>query len=192
MFESRQITDEEYKTIVNTIRNGYIDLDGITRKPNEQVADILVLEANLGCRINDIISLTTDSFYFDKGESLWKINIIEQKTEKKRCLPIPRAIKDYIDEIAGKNYTDDERLFSISAPAVWKALKICTRSLNYENVGCHSMRKFWAANLYKNSNYNTELVSQALNHSSVAVTRKYLKISSKEMEDAINKTVHIA
>lgn len=192
MFESRQITDEEYKTIVNTIRNGYIDIDGITRKPNDQVADILVLEANLGCRINDIISLTTDSFYFDKGESLWKINIVEQKTGKERRLPIPKAVKKYIDEIAGKNYSDDERLFSISAPAVWKALKICTRTLNYENVGCHSMRKFGAMNLLKACNYNTEMVSQWLNHSSVKITRTYLHLSNKEMEQALNKSVHIA
>lgn len=192
MFESRQITDDEYKTIINTIRQGFVDLDGITRKPNEQVADILVLEANLGCRINDIISLRTDSFYFDKGEMIWKINIIEQKTGKERRLPIPKPVKDFIDEIAGKNYTDDERLFSISAPAVWKILKICTRSLGYKDVSCHALRKMWAMNLYRNSNYNVELVSQALNHSSVTVTRKYLKISDKEMEDAINKSVHIA
>ena len=192
MFESRQITDEEYRTIIQTIRQGYVDNDGITRKPNEQVADILVLEANLGCRINDIISLTTDSFYFDKGEMMWKIHIIEQKTGKERRLPVPDPVKKFIDEIAGKNYTDDERLFSIKAPAVWKALKICTASLGYESVGCHSMRKFGSMNLFKASNYNTELVSQWLNHSSVAVTRKYLKISNKEMEEALKKTVNIA
>lgn len=192
MFESRQITDDEYRTIIQTIRQGYVDNDGITRKPNEQVADILVLEANLGCRINDIISLTTDNFYFDKGEMMWKIHIIEQKTGKERRLPVPDSVKSFIDEISGKNYTDDERLFSIKAPAVWKALKICTATLGYECVSCHSLRKFWSMNLYRNSNYNVELVSQALNHSSVAVTRKYLKISSKEMEDAISKSVNIA
>ena len=192
MFESRQITDEEYKTIINTIRNGYVDLDGITRKPNEQVADILVLEANLGCRINDIISLTTDNFVFDKGEMLWKINIIEQKTEKRRYLVIPNDIKKFIDKIAAKNYSDGTKLFSISAPAVWKAMRICTATLGYECVSCHAFRKFASMNLYKASNYNTELVSQWLNHSSVAVTRKYLKISNKEMEEALKKTVNIA
>lgn len=192
MFESRQITDEEYNKIINTIRQGFVDNDGVTRKPNEQAADILVLEANLGCRINDIISLTTDNFYFDKGEMIWKINIIEQKTGKERRLPVPKPVKDYVDEIAGKNYTDDTRLFSISAPAVWKILKICTRSLGFENVGCHSMRKYGSMNLYKASGYNTELVSQWLNHSSVAITRKYLKLTNKEMESALNKTVHIA
>jgi len=189
MFESRQITDDEYRTIINTIRQGYVDLDGITRKPNEQVADILVLEANLGCRINDIISLRTDSFALISG--VWQINIVEQKTKKKRVFIVPSEVKAYIDEIAGKNYTDDERLFSISAPAVWKALKICRRSLGYDNIGSHSFRKKAAYQLYVSSGYDVSLVCSFLQHHSPATTQRYLKRSTKQMETAISKAVSL-
>lgn len=190
MFESRQITDEEYKTIINTIRNGYVDLDGITRKPNEQVADILVLEANLGCRINDIVSLRTDNFVLDGG--VWQIRIVEQKTKKKRVFIVPPEVKAYIDGIASKNYSDDERLFGISAPAVWKALKICRRTLNLENVGSHSFRKKAALSLYISSGYDISLVCDYLQHSSPAISQRYLKRSSKQMETAISKAVSLA
>ena len=116
---TRSLTDEEYKDIIETIRNGYID-KGIEHRPNEQIATILVLEANLGCRIGDIIKLRTDSIV--KDGAFYKLNITEEKTGKKRTFIVPEPVRKYIEKYA-KQYNRDGELFTITCQAVWKAIR---------------------------------------------------------------------
>ena len=51
------LTEEQYKLIITTIRQGGICPDGHIVKPNNRVATALSLEANLGLRISDILHL---------------------------------------------------------------------------------------------------------------------------------------
>ena len=60
-----------------------------------------------------------------------------------------------------------------------------TSELGYPNIGTHSFRKFFATEIYVNNNYNIILVQQLLQHSSAAITQRYIGISSKELEDAL-------
>ena len=46
------LTKEQYKEIIETIQQGFCG-----QKPNDRVATALMLEANLGIRIGDIVSL---------------------------------------------------------------------------------------------------------------------------------------
>lgn len=184
------IEDQDYKRLIATIRNGYIDREGVKHRPNVQIATILVLEANLGCRIGDIMSLETDSIVWDGG--VWKLDIIEEKTGKHRSFIVPQKVKDFIDNYAISREIVHGKLFTISAQAVWKCLRQVTRYLELEKISTHSMRKKCAIELYTKSGYDIELVSSFLNHSSIAVTRTYLKRSSKQMEEAISQIVDLA
>lgn len=190
MYTSECISDKDYHNIIKNIRNGYVDIDGITRRPNDQIADILVLEANLGCRIGDIVSLTKDSFVCDR--TIWKLNIVEEKTEKKRVFIIPPETMRFINEIIAKNYSDDERLFSVSTAAVWKAMRICTATLGLKNCSTHGLRKRAAQRLYDNSDGDIAAVATFLQHESIATTTRYLRRSSKHMEDSISRIVDLA
>ena len=185
-YTTRACSDAELKDIIKLIRSGYIDNEGIPHKPNNQVADILVLEANLGCRIGDIIALRKDSFVCDNG--IWKINIIEEKTDKKRTFIVPKPVKEFIDKI---NYGKDGNLFSIKKHAVWKQLRAVTATLGLENIGSHSMRKANAQNLYESSGHDIELVCEYLQHSSINVTRAYIRRSDAKLEQAIEKSVNL-
>ena len=49
------------------------------------------------------------------------------------------------------------------------------RFLRSWNVSCHDLRHYFAVNLYKTSGYDIHKVSQALNHSNIAITSTYLK-----------------
>lgn len=51
------LSEQQYMQIINTIRNGFICADGHMVKPNNRIATILTLEANLGMRISDILRL---------------------------------------------------------------------------------------------------------------------------------------
>ena len=55
-YTTTSLKKSNYKEIIETVRRGYIDNDGVNHRPNTQLATILILEANLGCRIGDIYS----------------------------------------------------------------------------------------------------------------------------------------
>ena len=59
------------------------------------------------------------------------------------------------------------------------------------NIGTHSFRKYFATEIYKDNDYNIVLVQQLLQHSSVAITQRYIGITSKIQEDALQKHIHL-
>ena len=79
-------THEQYETIIKTLYEGI----GDCIQPNLRIATILVIEANVGLRIGDTLSLRRSSFI--KTPSGHAFNIIEHKTGN--CLlytsPSPR------------------------------------------------------------------------------------------------------
>jgi len=183
------LTEQDYERLVKTIRNGYTH-NGVKHRPNNQIATILVLEGNLGCRIGDIIALTTDSFIQDGG--IWKLNITEEKTGKKRYFIVPQPVKDFIDHYCECNGIVSGRLFDIEAPAVWKQLRAATAYLGLENTSTHSLRKKIACDLYDRTGHDIEAVCAFLNHSSINTTRRYIRRSDALLEAAINTAVSIA
>ena len=188
-YQTLAISDYNYKDVIECIRYGYTDNNGVKHRPNMQLATILVLEANLGCRIGDIMSLKTDSIILDG--SIYKLNITEQKTGKKRCFIVPKPVKDFIDDYTNKSGIVSGALFDIKAPAVWKQLRAVTDYLNLENTSTHSFRKMAACNLYEKSGHDIEAVCEFLNHSSTQITRAYIKRSDAQLESAIEKCVNL-
>lgn len=69
------LTREQYQAIIQTMKQGITGC-----RPNERVATALVLEANLGLRISDIIHLRLADIIKD-GER-YRLSIVEQKTKK--------------------------------------------------------------------------------------------------------------
>jgi integrase len=53
-------------------------------------------------------------------------------------------------------------------------------------LGSHSLRKTWATRLFEASGHNLLIVSAGLNHSSVAVTQRYLEPNEDEVIAAMN------
>ena len=181
------IDNESLKEVVHLIRNGYTDLDGVPHKPNPQIATILILQANMGCRIGDIVNMRKEDIVFDSNA--WKLNIIEEKTGKARPFIIPRPVKDIIDMYCKDNAINSGRLFTIKKHAVWKQMRAVTKYLGLENTSCHSLRKASAMRVYISSGKDIALTCDYLNHSSPKTTMRYLKRSSKQMDEAISKSV---
>lgn len=185
-YVTRAVSQEEYDKIITTLRVGYIH-KGIKHRPNDQVAMILVLEANLGCRIGDIITLTRESFVCDNG--IWKLNITEEKTKKRRNFIVPQPVKDYIDHYCECRGITEGRIFNIESPAVWKQLRAVTDYLGLSNVSSHSMRKKIACDLYERTGHDIEAVCSFLQHSSINITRTYIRRSDAQLEAAISQAV---
>lgn len=173
------LTKEMFEEIITTMQQGFAGF-----RPNDRIATALVIEANLGLRIGDILQLTPNSFI--KDGTRYRLDIVEEKTQKKRTFTVPFLIYNYIENYwLKKSIKEDERIFPITERAVQKQLKYVCEYLGYENISTHSFRKYYATEIYKNSNYNIALVQELLQHSSSAVTQRYIGIGTKQLEDAI-------
>lgn len=184
-YKTRALTKEQYKEIIKTIREGFL-----STRPNKQVATCLVLEANLGMRIGDILNLTLNSIVRDGDR--YRLDIVEQKTQKQRTFTIPTEIYNYIKQYCvDEEIKSNERIFYITTRQVQRILKEAVDFLGYTNISTHSFRKFYATQIYINNNYNIMLVKELLQHASIETTQKYIGIGDEELENAIQNNVNL-
>lgn len=185
---TRPLTSEEFYILIDTIKSGFTTKAGVNIQPNPQIAMVAIIQANLGLRVSDAITLKLTDIV--KEGNLYRLNISEKKTGKKREFPLPAEIYQYIMAYMLENdIKPNQQLFNIGIRAVQKHLKITADYLNWENVGTHSLRKFYCTELYNNNNFNIELCRQLMLHSSVSVTMRYIGIQTKQIEEAISKHI---
>lgn len=173
------LTTEQYNAIIMTMKKGS---DSFC--PNERIATALVLEGNLGIRIGDIVKLRLCDIVNDGGR--YRLAIREQKTGKQRVFTVPEVIYQYIESYCERNGIDRHgRIFPLTTRAVQKQLAIVCDYLGYEGIGTHSFRKWYATEIYNNNGYDIALVQRLLQHSSAAITQRYIGIEPQRIENAI-------
>ena len=185
----RPVSHEEYKEIINILRTGFV-YEGQKVRSKERIADVLVLEANLGIRIEDVLLLRLSNFIKDGDK--YRIDIIEKKTGKKREFTVPIEVMSYLQEYAIKwGIRKQQQLFPFRERNVQKYLQMVSEILGLMNIGTHSFRKFYATEVYKNNGHDIRLVQILLQHSSILITQRYVGVDKEKIEDAISKNVNI-
>lgn len=188
--ETIALTDEQYVKIIQTIRSGFVCKDGHKVKPNNRIAVALMLEANLGLRICDILDLRLSSIIKD-GER-YRLNIIEKKSGLKRDFTVPLEMYVFIQSYALENNINPAaKLFDMSERAVTKHLKLVCDYLGYSGIGSHSFRKYFATSIYVNNHYDINLVRVLLQHSSTVTTQRYIGLQSKDIENALQNHIKL-
>ena len=179
------LTLDQYREIIQTMREGFTGT-----KPNPRIAAALMLEANLGLRISDILRLRLSDIV--KDGSRYRLAITEQKTGKQREFTVPLALYQWIRIYGEDNgIRKDEPLFPLTERQIQKHLKLTCDFLGYQGISTHSFRKFFATEIYKANGYNVALVQKLLQHSSTAVTQRYIGIQQKELEAAIENHLYL-
>lgn len=187
-YKTRAITDNEFNLIIDTIRNGFTTTDGVRVEPNCKVAMALILQANIGLRIGDIVSLRLSDIVFEGGR--YHLDIIEEKTKKARTFTVPTEVFTYLQTYALEQGISPKcKLFPIAVRTVQYHLNRACDYLGIVGVSTHSFRKYFAVSIYTENDYNVELVRTLLQHSSVAVTQHYLSVDSKTVENALQKHI---
>ena len=177
--KTKALTTEQYKEIIQTMKEGFCGC-----RPNERIATALVLEGNLGLRISDIVKLRLCDIVRDGDR--FRLEIVEKKTGKSRVFTVPLVIQQYIENYCLRNgIRRDELLFPLTERAIQKQLAIVCDYLGYEGISTHSFRKWYATEIYKSSGYDIALVQRLLQHSSAAVTQRYIGIEPQRIEQAI-------
>lgn len=184
------VNQGSYNRIIETIKDGYTGRDGIVHRPAPHMACCLVIQANLGCRIGDILHLSLSSLVRDGDH--YRLDIVEQKTGKARRHQVPEPVYNYIRDYCTTNGINSERrIFQFTERAVQKALKTATEYLGLPQTSTHSFRKFAGQQVYKNSGNDIEVAREFYQHSSLTVTQSYIACSSERLTQAINSSVSI-
>ncbi len=160
---------------------------------------LFVLGINTGLRISDILALKWESFITGGGRLLKtgdQLNVVEIKTKKIKSFMINRsvaeALKLYHDSLANVNpddpvfssrKTDDGSLQPITRIAAWQMLNRYANMVGLdEGIGTHTLRKTFGYHLYKKG-VALEYIQKMLNHSSPAITLRYIGITQEQLND---------
>ena len=185
--KTRALTTEQYKLIIETLRSGFVEGDKVVRV-NNRIATALVIQGNLGLRIGDVLGLSLNNIIKDGDR--YRLDIVEDKTDKTRTFTVPILIYNYIKMYClENNIKTGAKIFDISERAVQKQLKLVTEHLKLEGISTHSFRKYFATQIYIKNNYNIALVKELLQHSNISNTQRYIGIGTAEVEKALEEHI---
>ena len=162
-------------------------------KENKRDYCIFVVGINVGLRAGDLLSLKINDV--TDGNTIFDtVTIKEQKTGKTRNFALNKnakeAIQLYIDSLA--DYELNDYLFKsrkgghLGVRPLHHIIKTLTKDLGIKgNFGTHTLRKTMAYHRYIN-NVPLETLQKLLNHSSSAITLRYIGITQKVIIDCYN------
>ena len=150
------LTVEQYHDIIDTMKTGFSGCRG-----NKDMAMALVVEANMGLRISDILKLRLSDIVKDGDR--YRLNIREQKTKKERYFTVLTEAYQHLKIYCLENsIKPDEQIFRFKERGVQSKLQRVCSHLGYDGISTHSFRKFFATQIYIDNGYNVILVQQLL------------------------------
>ncbi len=153
----------------------------------------IIFSINVGLRVSDVLKLKHSDIMHLKPED--ELNLVEQKTNKRRSITINKevyaAYKVLRIQLMKDRYSVDSYVFQSQKGTVYsyksisRLLKQIFRNKNLQ-VSSHSLRKSFARRFYEQNNqseYALVLIGEALNHSSLSITKKYLGLRKEEVKN---------
>lgn len=157
---------------------------------------LFIMGINNGLRCGDLLRLKVNQIKDLKpGEYL---EIKEGKTGKENILVINKTvykvIRNYLEKLKphDENYLFKSRKGDrpISIQAVNNYIKNWTKAINLKgNYGAHTLRKTWGYIQRVKYGVGFEIICKRFNHSSPAVTMRYLGIQDKEVKSILTNNV---
>ena len=148
-------------------------------------------------RVSDVLALRRNEIFNDDGTIKKNAYIRDKKTDKPNTLYLKPVNQDLIDYLQwfNENKIQSDWLFpSIKHPdrhitekQYYKVMAKTGDLLGINYLGTHTMRKTGAYRVYTQTHYNIGLVMSLLNHSSEAMTLKYLGLDQVSREQMLDK-----
>ena len=186
----------EWKQFTNLLKYSKVDITELKANKQKRLAEVRLITA-MGCytglRASDLLQLKYKDV-LNKESFI----VSEQKTDKARNININQTLQDIIKftfELLKCNANDflisNEQRFQerpVSVQNLNKKLKIYFASYNIslDSFTSHTLRKTFGKRVYEmNNQYENSLIllSQIFNHSSIAITRRYIGITKENIKD---------
>ena len=148
-------------------------------------------------RVSDVLALRLNEIFNDDGTIKKNAYIRDKKTDKPNTLylkPVNQDLIDYLQWLNENKIQSDWLFPSIKHPdrhitekQYYKVMAKTGDLLGINYLGTHTMRKTGAYRVYTQTHYNIGLVMSLLNHSSEAMTLKYLGLDQVSREQMLDK-----
>ena len=162
----------------------------LAKDGNYKMSLLIALGCFTGLRISDILALTWEQILNTE-----EFTITEKKTGKRRILRLNPQLQQHIHEcheniqpLKDTSYimlSQKGTVFTIQRiNVILKEIKKKYR-LKVKNFSCHSLRKTFGRQVYNMNSENSELalvkLMELFNHSSIAITKRYLGLRQEEI-----------
>ena len=168
------------------------------KKKNPRDFLLFTLSINTGLRISDILSLKVEDVKDRKGNIKDSLNVLEQKTKKRRNIPLNKQAQEALNYYFKKTgiYDLERYLFistktrinkPISRIRAWQLINKWCREVGIDfKVGGHTLRKTFGYHL-RMQGFSIERISDLLGHKNIKVTFRYIGINDDERKEVLSK-----
>jgi len=148
---------------------------------------LIVMSVYTALRISDLLRIRWDDVYdFEKKRVRESVSITEKKTRKTKIIALNSQIKTALATYAfaanpGAFIIENKRTGkAISRIQAYRLIRAAAEALEFlARVSCHSLRKTFGYHAWKN-NVSPAVIMDIYNHSSFAVTQRYLGITQDD------------
>lgn len=197
------VSEEEIKAMINVFNKR---IDEAPDENKRQIASrnkmLFLIGINLSLRISDLITLRWNFFLKDDMTFRDYYKIKPKKTKKTGkfvTLYFNEVVKKAVIEYIGQYPIEhmDDFVFksrkgnnAISEKSAWTIIVDASAEAGIErNIGTHSLRKTFGYHVWHNAEDKEKaliMLMTIFNHSSVAMTKRYIGIMNEEIEDVFN------
>jgi integrase len=168
------------------------------KKKNPRDFTLFTLLINTGLRISDGLALKVEDIKDHKGNIKDSLYILEQKTKKRRNIPLNKQAKEALNYYFKRTgiYDLDRYLFTgersgdnkpLSRVRAWQLINKWCREVGIDfKIGGHTLRKTFGYHLRKQG-ISIERISDLLGHKNIKVTFRYIGIDDDERKEVLSK-----
>lgn len=159
---------------------------------------LVTVGLNTALRISDILDLKWKNVYNEEKQDFYShIYLIEQKTQKNTIILLNSSVKEALSlyKESLKDYDTEQYIFSgrknngkpISRVQAFRIIKDAVEQLGLEeHISCHSLRKTFGYQAWRQGT-EPALLMTIFNHSSYAITKRYLCIDQDDKDELFSK-----
>ena len=151
---------------------------------------LFVLCVNTALRISDLLRLTWDDVYdFEKECVLASVSLVESKTKKGKTIALNQSVANALTLLAAESAKPGSNIITnpktgkaIDRSQAYRIIRSAGENLDFDTrVTCHSLRKTFGYHAWKKG-VSPVVIMDIYNHSSLAVTKRYLGVSQDDRD----------
>lgn len=153
---------------------------------------LIVMGAHTALRISDLLRLRWEDVYDEKhGTFRPHVSITEKKTGKTKTIAlnkqIIKALRLYFPYrrsayLFANNRKDGHAICRVQA---WRIVREAAEAVGVQGkIACHSLRKTFGYQAWKSQAVSPVVLMEIYNHSSYAVTKRYLGVAQDDLDKA--------
>lgn len=149
------------------------------------------MQLNTGLRVSDVVKLNYDDVFLENGNFKKHLSITEQKTKKHKLIFINKELKNTFEELkkffilkSGDYFFQSRKGINkpITTTQVHRIYAQIAPIFNLKQFNSHSLRKTFCYFIYQ-KNKDINLIMKLMNHSSTAITLRYIGITDNDIDD---------